>query len=575
MGFKVLATDIYNAFKNFFKGNKKSKDVVPSPTGPVVPEIDPEDVRAAYWINKFPMVPVLYSAQDGNPRDVRTFIFDRSFILSSIIDRFGLKGKDDNDTMLKCCLFVQKYIKYVGDAVSRGQEEYWQNPEDTIARGTGDCIAEYEEIITKEGVKKASDIKVGDIVLSYDFQTNDYVFKPIINLWDKGIKKIKRVHFRNGQHIDITNEHHMLMRTNQSGDSIYEKTELKNVDLSRWWKRKVPIAVKIPYIKSQPVWNKEIYIVIGHYLAEGWIDSNQYSIHSSGYELDDYIVPILEENNIPFTYYDYGGVPCIRFLTSKFKEYLKPLKRNSFDITLTEELMTLPEEYLEKLLYGMWLGDGTKYQYPDKRGYANNKEWTYSTSSEQLASDIQRIGLHLGRTFHIWKQEHHGGVGNEPMWRINYNTNSHFLKYHGYSGLSEVSINYIEDIGEHQTYDWEVKDTHNFFFKGGICVLNCEDGAILTKSLTLCAGVPDWKVKVVAGMVEGGGHAYCTYVRDDNTQCIMDWCYWPINLPVNERISMEEEPSYHEIWFSFNNEFSYAEVKTMYSNGQANKMLDK
>lgn len=104
---------------------------------------------------------------------------------------------------------------------------------------------------------------------------------------------------------------------------------------------------------------------------------------------------------------------------------------------------------------------------------------------------------------------------------------------------------------------------------------DCEDGAILMKSLILACGVPDWKVKVVCGNVKGGGHAYCTYIRSDNEQVILDWCYWANSLPVNDRLPMEQERNYYEIWFSFNRRYSYAEVKTVYSGGKIKQALDK
>jgi hypothetical protein len=94
---------------------------------------------------------------------------------------------------------------------------------------------------------------------------------------------------------------------------------------------------------------------------------------------------------------------------------------------------------------------------------------------------------------------------------------------------------------------------------------------ILVKSLTLCAGVPDWKVKIVAGDVKGGGHAYCTYIRRDDTQCILDSCYWPNQLPVNKRPKMEDEKNYYGIWFSFTSEYSYAEKKVAYGKGKIKK----
>ena len=105
---------------------------------------------------------------------------------------------------------------------------------------------------------------------------------------------------------------------------------------------------------------------------------------------------------------------------------------------------------------------------------------------------------------------------------------------------------------------------------------DCEDGAILMKTLTLCAGVPDWKVKIVAGNVKGGGHAYCTYIRDDDTQCILDWCYWPNRLKINRRPDFLNESNYYEIWFSFNHNHSYAETKIIYKEGKiSSDSIDK
>jgi len=97
---------------------------------------------------------------------------------------------------------------------------------------------------------------------------------------------------------------------------------------------------------------------------------------------------------------------------------------------------------------------------------------------------------------------------------------------------------------------------------------DCEDGAILIKSLSLIAGIPDWKVRVCAGHVKGGGHAYCTYVRDDDTQCVMDWCYWPNQKEVNKRTLLANEKNYYEIWFSFTSEYTFAPRQLAYSKGQ-------
>jgi len=105
---------------------------------------------------------------------------------------------------------------------------------------------------------------------------------------------------------------------------------------------------------------------------------------------------------------------------------------------------------------------------------------------------------------------------------------------------------------------------------------DCEDGAILIKSLSLVAGVPDYKVRIAAGMVKGGGHAYVLYLRDDDTQCILDWCYWSNNLPIMSRKTWKQEENYYDIWFSFNKEFSFAAVSTSYGpGGNVNSELPK
>lgn len=381
---------------------------------------------------------------------------------------------------------------------------------------TGDCIANYEEIYTKDGVKKVGDLKVGDIVLSYDFEKREYCYKPITKIWEKGSLSGYSVGLKNGQHIDISDGHPMWVRTNQGNShgkkevSKYEKRYFKDIDLTRWWKRRVPIAKKIPYDVIDIDWLAEdLCFVIGHFIAEGWIEGSH--VCSSGYDMTEHIFTILQKNNIPYSdYKNNSGVPCIRFLASKFKEFLKSLKDNSFDIHLPEEIFHLPEEKLKALLDGFWLGDGHNGNYPQKNGTNCNKQEVYSTSSEQLANDIQRIGLQLGTSFYVWKQDQHQGLGNKPIYRISHNTNSHYYKDHGYPGLSEVGIarKHITSIGDVEMRDFEVADTHTFVFKNGIVSHNCEDFALTKAKMLLDMGYPASVMHIECGQSAIGGHAW-------------------------------------------------------------------
>ncbi len=110
---------------------------------------------------------------------------------------------------------------------------------------------------------------------------------------------------------------------------------------------------------------------------------------------------------------------------------------------------------------------------------------------------------------------------------------------------------------------------------------DCEDGAILIASLLINAGVPSWRVKVCAAQVmtdpvfapsdtELGGHAYCIYLADRPESerklewVILDWCYLQ-----DPEVSIENKPlardggtegAYREIWFTFNDFNSWAQI---------------
>jgi len=109
---------------------------------------------------------------------------------------------------------------------------------------------------------------------------------------------------------------------------------------------------------------------------------------------------------------------------------------------------------------------------------------------------------------------------------------------------------------------------------------DCEDGAILIASLLINAGIPSWRVKVCAAQVvadpvfapsdsELGGHAYCIYLADrpDSERnlewVILDWCYLQDpEVPIEEKPLAGDggqEGAYKDIWFTFNDEYSWAQ----------------
>lgn len=124
------------------------------------------------------------------------------------------------------------------------------------------------------------------------------------------------------------------------------------------------------------------------------------------------------------------------------------------------------------------------------------------------------------------------------------------------------NVKYTGDIETHKEAEFWQLPEETYATKRG----DCEDGAILITSLMRIAGVPAYKVKICAGWVKSGesqgGHAYTIFLRDDQTWCVLDWCYWANKKPIKERKQQKEESNYLEIWFTFNDQYSFSQHNT-------------
>jgi hypothetical protein len=462
---------------------------------------------------------------------------------------------DDTEKMYKVEQWVNENITYQTDDLNYGQNEYWAYPTETLLHKDGDCIANYEEIWTKDGLKEVGALQVGDIVLSYDFDKKSYCYKPVLKIWEKGNLPIFRVKFTNGTWIDVTEDHPFWTRRVQKY-SDYEKTKLCDIDLSRWWKRKIPCVKKLPYVIKDIAWlTEDLCFVIGHFLAEG--DTDRSHVRTSGYDVPTSIVPILDKYNIPYSITtNNSGVPYLNFLSSKLKQYLRLCKVNSFDINIPEELFYLPANKLYAIINGHFLGDGHYSKYAEN----SNKEKTYSTSSYKLAYDLQRLQMQLGIPIHMWLQKDHKGLGNKPIWRLSYNSNSYFAKDYGYDGISEVSIHSVKPMGSTNTRDFMVADTHTFVSKFGHICHNCEDMAFLITSLALHAGVDPSRLRMYGGLVKAGtgamsrssvaGHGWGAFKRDDGEWVPIEGSYYATDLAIDERVPLKDNYNYVEdFWY--------------------------
>lgn len=90
-----------------------------------------------YWNNKWKKSKIRYRAQGNYYRDIRNLICDRSWLLEEDVSK--VKKSNNDATALSALDYVHKQIQYKYDIDAHNKSEYWQHPEETIQRKTGDC----------------------------------------------------------------------------------------------------------------------------------------------------------------------------------------------------------------------------------------------------------------------------------------------------------------------------------------------------------------------------------------------------------------------------------------------------
>lgn len=101
---------------------------------------------------------------------------------------------------------------------------------------------------------------------------------------------------------------------------------------------------------------------------------------------------------------------------------------------------------------------------------------------------------------------------------------------------------------------WEFPYEATLLMKG-----DCDDGAIFLANLMQVSGIPYWKIRLVAGSVNGGGHCWVTYYCEElDHWVVLDWCYWPSKLPIKNRPDYKDELNYWEPWFSWNQKYAFS-----------------
>jgi len=379
-------------------------------------------------------------------------------------------------SVVKLYNFIQQF-QYTGE-----KGDIWQTPEEFLKNEHLDCLEENTRILIKGGIKKIKDLKLNDLILSYNYNKEQYEYKKVINVWDKGILDGYYIKLKNGQYIIATGNHRFYCRT--GWDDYPEKYKIKrfkDINLDCAYKRQLHCVHLLP--EGDIDFNKDLAYIYGIYLAEGYVDKNNGALFIAQDKKDirKKIERALDNLNVPYSkskrkVHSYYGIR-----KSYVKEHLRKLGTNSFNKKLPMEVLNWNKPSIKKLIEGMLNGDGTdctKYKNNFADGHNHNALWEYSTSSEELAKMFNIIVRKVYGHCHYYKQLNHQGVGKNPIWRLRFNTNSLPNRREIYKGIGTVSIarKYSMEVKNKHYYDIEIEDNHNFILAdSGVISHNCDD----------------------------------------------------------------------------------------------------
>lgn len=126
-------------------------------------------------------------------------------------------------------------------------------------------------------------------------------------------------------------------------------------------------------------------------------------------------------------------------------------------------------------------------------------------------------------------------------------------------GYVNRNIDYVSDSKSKWKVQekWQTAEETMRYYYG-----DCEDGAVLIYLLARELGIPDWRILITAGNVQGGGHCWVSYRADDGQLYPIDWCYW-YSESIRMRKPLYSRKNYYNgnrIWFAFNATDGYKQL---------------
>jgi len=429
--------------------------------------------------------------------------------------------------------------------------EHWDKEKRRYKAETHDCLAKDTEVIfiNEDGhydVKQLKEVKVGDRLLSYNFEKGSFEPDVVTKVINKGTKETYMINLSNGLSTVLTEDHkvfvwHCAFRRNGGKPTgVEEILEMRFGELRKRvgrikkakWLWQVLMAKKIPCgkVKDDMAWIKGLYV------AEGWTTFNkksgyfQVGIANNDTSVLEKAEKMLNARGIHTTYLPRrknSGAYIVASDRTGYGVYriFAPFGRKAIEKTIPPYALSYDEKTLKEFLDGYYTGDGTK------RPSNKNVDAWYNTTSKNLVTRLFVCHLILGRPLRVYCIRNHGGLGKHPIYRLVDFRNSTFKKNAGkYTNLTHSTFT-VEENGKENVIDITMAKNHNFVLANGQIVHNCDNFSLSFNSF--CSEIFDLNS---AGITLGavldknnnviGYHAWTTLIVRENNKPVL-YCYEP------------------------------------------------
>ncbi|MHA1865529.1 MAG: thiamine pyrophosphate-dependent enzyme [Candidatus Heimdallarchaeaceae archaeon] len=362
------------------------------------------------------------------------------------------------------------------------------------------CLSLDTHILTKDGLKRVLDVKIGDLVYAFDQKTGDLVLKECSGIYNNGIKEVYEL--QTLHHSIKTTLNHPFLTVQRGGKGkkntlVWKTLEelkpgdevvvLKNIREGQSYEfKKIQFSQKGDYkvnkineVSIPDKSNPEIMEFLGLYVGDGWARSYKaetgFSLPEGSKARDRLIYLSKEIFGLEPSTSNKNDVYLYSVNIAKFIESLG-FGHGAKNKTIPSWVFTLPLNEKEAFVHGLMQSDG----------YITGKSNRYVSASFELLKTLrlllQTMNYRVGKihqqtkkkgTFVVYKQlledSSYGYIcfSKKPKTKNKYLSQAKQRDYlvdnEFFSSEKIVSINFVK---EEPTIDFRVEDEHNFIADG-------------------------------------------------------------------------------------------------------------